>query len=339
VQNYIRLARQLNISIDMVLFSRTPMVILYNKLLTKSLFSNFIIHFLCSLPMVVYLVSCTNKNKKIFYVEPHTVLSIYIISILQRDFGLIIHDDPISYLKRHGLNKNLKNHYHKMFHKCLEKSNFGFVISEYMRDSYGLATRDRFQVLHITYTDTERENHIFKSTDDIVLGLFGQPFSQSIEGKDIDPVRLIANTELQDRMLKVKIFNCNYNYTEANIETFSWLDRQHYIQQVSECNVSLVDDDPIDVDFANYSFPTKLVFSLSCGLPIVYSGPKNSVVSNYIQENGIGVHVSLKSNSDVRQSLSKLERNYKRYSKNCIYVYNRDFNEDVARKKIKKVLS
>ena len=339
MQNYIRLARQLNISIDMVLFSRTPMLVFYNKLLTKSLFSNFALHLICSLPMIVYLILCTGSKKKILYLEPHTILSIYMISFIENDFGLVIHDDPISYMKRHGFNKKLQNRYQNIFKKCLAKCTFGFVISQYMLDAYGLAGKERFQVLHITYKNCPSANRVQMHADKMVLGVFGQPFSKPSLGKFKDPIQLIAGVQSHERTIQIKIFNCNYDYLESNVETFTWLENQQYLQQVSECDVSLVDDNPIDYNFANYSFPTKLVFSLSRGLPIIYSGPKNSVVSNYIQENEIGVHVSLKSNSDVRYSLSKLERNYKRYSKNCIHVYNRDFNEDVARKKIKKVLS
>lgn len=338
VQNYIRLARQLNISIDMVLFSSATIVIFYNKLLTKSLFSNFALHLLCSLPMIIYLKLFTEKKKKILYVEPHTLLSIYMISFVENDMGLIIHDDPISYMKRHGLNRKIRNRYCKIFQKCLAKSTFGFVISQYMLDSYGLASRERFQVLHITYKEIESENRALMQADKFVIGVFGQPFSQPVEGKCKDPIQLIANEQLHDRTIKIKIFNCNYDYLEINVETFTWLDRQQYLKQVSECDVSLVDDDPTDYDFANYSFPTKLVFSLSRGLPIIYSGPKNSAVTNYIQENQIGVHVALKSDADVRNSLSELVTSYKNFSRNCIYMYNRDFNEDIALQKIRKVL-
>ena len=204
VQNYVSLAQKLNISIDVMLLYKSFFVRVYNKILTKSLFSYPPIHIICSLPMILYLLSRSKKLTKILYVEPHTILSLYATSLFDRNFGLIIHDDPICFLSRHGMSDQRQDYYSKKFSNCLNNARFGFVISQYMIDAYRLDNKDRFQVLHISYHDVTRESRALKLEDQLVLGLFGQPHAQPSNVKPPDPIRLIAKLGVIKNRLKIK---------------------------------------------------------------------------------------------------------------------------------------
>lgn len=276
------------------------------------------------------------RNKNIFlYIEPEFLILAQYLSKLM-SVGIIVHDDPIAYLKRNRKSEVIISKNAKRFRDVCHNAICGIFISEFMKKAYEVCYEQHFQAIHISYTASQICSSMKQSTIYNRIGIFGTPLTNELIDKSLDPITQLSKTLKDDD--EICIFNCNISYSEKNIKTFEWLEQEQYLKVVNSCNFSLVDDKSYDNDFANYSFPTKLVFSIFNAIPVLYTGPKDSAIAQFILAEKIGVLASPTDLNDLQSKFEHLKKNEKYFQGNSRACYFKHFRQELQLEKLKQVL-
>lgn len=336
LQSYKRSAANLNVKIRVDIIGEKRLFSILMKIsrwmINRNLYS---LSLTLNLTLTVWLFLKYRNKNTLLYIEPHfLILAQYLCAIAR--VGIIVHDDPIAYLKRNKKSEYIISRNSKRFQKICVNAICGIFISEFMKNTYKIRNEMYFQAVHIAYSSSSNCSQVARHNGCDRIGVFGTPLSNELIDKNLDPITQLS--KILHEGDEINVFNSDINYLEENIKTFKWMESDEYSKIVSQCNFSLVDDKSDDIDFANYSFPTKLVFSIYNSLPVLYTGPRDSAVAQFILKENIGVHASPADLNDLRLKFDSLKTNEKFFKRNCQKCYVKNFQQEIQVEKLNKVL-
>ena len=284
---------------------------------------------------LIIWVSLKYRNKNIFiYIEPDFLMLARSLSKIM-DVGIIVHDDPVCYFKRAKKSASLISTNTQRFKDICSNAKCGIFISEFMKKTYKTKNESNFQAVHISYNMNTDHSKSVRNTAYNRIGIFGTPLSNELMDKSLDPI--IQLSKILNEGDEIFIFNCRSDYFLKNVKSFKWMETKEYTELVNMCNFSLVDDKSYDIDFANYSFPTKLVFSIYNSLPVIYTGPEESAVAQFILEEKLGVVALPNDLNDLQSKFAYLKKHEEFFIRNCRDCYFRYFRQEVQTDKLNKV--
>lgn len=335
LQSYKRSAINLGVEIRLDIIGKQRFFALLMKISRRMTKQNlYIFSSIFNIFLIIWL-SLKYCNKNIFlYIEPDFLKLAWCLSKIM-GVGIIVHDDPVCYFKRAQKSASIISTNTKRFKDICRNAKCGIFISEFMKKTYKTKNESYFQAVHISYGLNSEYSKPVRNTAHSRIGIFGTPLSDELMDKSLDPITQLS--KILNEGDEIFIFNCRSDYLEGNIKSFKWLETEKYTELVNMCNFSLVDDKSYDIDFANYSFPTKLVFSIYNSLPVIYTGPKDSAVAQFILDEKLGVVALPNDLNDLQLKFAYLREHEEYFNRNCRDCYCKYFRQEVQTEKLNKV--
>ena len=293
-------------------------------------------------------------KKAIFYCHPsYFHIYRYILKKQKIDFHLTIHDNPFNTIKLESRIGYSLDNVQKDMSFFIKNASSVDCISERMLNLFGsfpaknnaIVQKGKFLPADISDELLFKKNNI-KKLESIIISSIGNAWTTELRELDDDSVVDLLNCIKNMRKKKKEIsFHITTPYFPYETK-YLFISRHDYLSDkelqklLEETTIGYAYDPFTDVliEFAKYSFPSKIVTYVTNGIPFIYHGSQNSPVSDLVEKYRCGVVVDSRSPDLLESAIGDIVSNYEQYQKQCASAWLGEFDLDKIQEEFSRVI-
>lgn len=249
-------------------------------------------------------------------------------------------DHPSWWANAHGLSSTATKRFLAEWKKLFETSNVRVLPSERAFGLFSNSSSTRNVVLYpnlVSEKGNLTSKELMKTNSRYFeIGFAGQIYAAN-EFKEFVALLELMNWKIGDKKIRLHIFGgSNGNIKSKGITYHGWKPANIVAAKLEKMDAAFLPypgETELEI-IAQTSFPSKLGLYLHANLPIIYNGPSNAAVYDFIVREDIGFLISAES---WEQDFTKFTNKLDEYKHNCGVAYSNTFSSESFQKRISEI--